>query len=828
VLISRDDLLHQILETHADAVRVDELAGVLGAGKTSLLEKLDAATPAFGVRSVVMPLEDFDPGHHGEAGPAASVGAVQGSFHEYTRLLQAVLARGCSPEASLTFAREVTEAQNAEVGGLRVFSLEDSVAELTVSLAPATLADAWREAARAVSRRFVAHWDTLSESSSVMLLLDNVDAVADQEFGVWLSELLPRLRRTAVVVTRAPGGPALSLPGLRPFEIQDLSLAEIKDFLTARVRGRLQDPDVRAVHAITAGHPATLAIVQELVWPGGGGPTVDPKEVLKRLPAQRGERVALLLEELLDAKGDPLLKRALDAAAVTRSLSPLLLRRLLRDPAVSEGEASRLFTELERLPLVGKPWGDDGSLRLHSFVRDSLLDRLSRLESESFKNLHAAAADYYHDLLVGTGSDDSPNSYGEAFIYEDPQWQSRKREWLYHITFAASDRRQSILVEFARVFFDAFWWWGNYVHFDFCDRLLADLGQLADRVAPLSGNVWRPGPVDPAGGPWTDLRSLSDALRRVLQGYPLRSMKPGVAEWGDVRLALLGVQNLCGLDKVEPGVGDLVDQHVAALLNVFLAHTWRYEAGQQPKADRFAKADRYYARAGRLFAKTDEWSPGWVAYERADLRFENDDRPAVGELWRQAAEVAQPRPDGDGPFSGKAETDEELASNLHRLRADYDWTAGQRDAAAAGYGRAVLHAYLFNFAGPAPPSRGQGGPAPDLYTLQFYVDIRARAINRLLALWRDGDQDGAVACATSMATVVAAAFGRSEIPAAGELQALIGAGRPVPLAEALFPVGAQVADLESGATKFATDYLLAREELDWTRLGSDLHEIPWP
>ena len=28
------------------------------------------------------------------------------------------------------------------------------------------------------------------------------------------------------------------------------------------------------------------------------------------------------------------------------------------------------------------------------------------------------------------------------------------------------------------MFLDAFWWWGNYVHFDFCDQLLADVAQL--------------------------------------------------------------------------------------------------------------------------------------------------------------------------------------------------------------------------------------------------------------------------------------------------------------------------------------------------------------
>jgi hypothetical protein len=834
MFVPRAGLEAGILAGSGEERRIDVLAGALGTGKTTVLRRLADNPHDFIAHR--LPLEDNDPGHHGETGERASVGAVQASFQHFGLLLEKLLARFCSGDELKAFRAEVTSARNTEVTGARISTIDDSIDELRSPLRPKDIADAWRAAARTVSAGFLNRWNAGTEESIRLLLLDNIDVLADQEIGIWLWDLLPELRRTVVVVTRQPTekerseqerseqvqhadrstGPQVKVERLNNFDKQTVEQLLARKQVGPALAGQVYD--------VTAGHPATLSIVYELLWGDHADPQVDPEALLSELPEPKNERIAVLVDRLVKQSGGSTLRTALWAAAIPRRFDAKLMRRLLSDLSLTADEHAQVFDDLGKLRSfvedvsAKEPGGTlRHQLRLHPYVRHALIDRMIRLHSDRFADLNKRAATYYQEQILGYRSRTA--EYTEASVYEDPTWQGYKREWLYHngLCVTSADKDEA-LVEFAMIFLEAFWWWGNYIHFDFCDVLLADLAQLAG---------YRSSAVSKAAGsrldemPWPELGVLHRALETVLREYPPRSIKPANADWQGVEDALLTVRKVCGLGR---GSLSVVQRKVAALVEIFLAHTWRYRSAGG------SGADLYYDEAARLL--TDPWDVAWTKLERADLHLERGDLAAVRAPWQEAADFAQGTSDG-------AETaqDDELVSNLHRVRADCCWATGNRRRAATWYGKAVLHAYLFHLA----------GPAADEYTLQFYVDIRARALSRLFELVATKQRDEALACAAEMARAMPVVR-RQPPSAAQELRSQI-EDRPVllpesekllsgllsqrerealPLALQLFPKGPEVSDLGDEESDFALECNSYVEAVRHTAIRTDLTDRVWP
>lgn len=153
---------------------------------------------------------------------------------------------------------------------------------------------------------------------------------------------------------------------------------------------------------MTGGHPAVLAIVCDLVW-GDDHAGCNAQEILEDLHAQPGELVARLVERLLERKGDPLLTRAVWAAAIPRIAAPDLLKHLLGDAAGSVDDLARVTSALERLTFVEQPWGRQGSLQLHPLIRRALADRMARIDRATFDELQSTTASYYRGLPLRAG-----------------------------------------------------------------------------------------------------------------------------------------------------------------------------------------------------------------------------------------------------------------------------------------------------------------------------------------------------------------------------------------------------------------------------------------
>ena len=123
--------------------------------------------------------------------------------------------------------------------------------------------------------------------------------------------------------------------------------------------------------------------------------------------------------------------------------------------------------------------------------------------------------------------------------------------------------------------------------------------------------------------------------------------------------------------------------------------------------------------------------------------------------------------------------------------------AGDADAAFAAHGRAVLHAYLFQRR-PHPP---------DEYTLSFYAEQVARALERLVEHAR-GDE------VVRAADLLAAPFPGRPVTPPADLAALCAKHDLPGLSAALFPDPPSADELHHRSSKFIQRWLLAESALD--------------
>lgn len=835
VLVGRDEAVRVFGDEvrSADGARLAQLIGASGAGRTALLRRFQIALGADAASAgVYLDLSDYDPGHPGQVGAKASVGAVQASFKKLSLLLSDVMRQVAGEAAAKQIVDAANQARRSDVMAGRVGDLHMSLEELQRPFAPQDLADAWRRAARTLVNAFSVLWASRVKTgrSRPVILLDNYDLVAQQELGEWLGRLVraPDEREDDGWPSHGPLGDAFTvvssttaiqgwveLGPILSWDAENLSDSEVRDYIEL-VHGKVPPDHVATkVFGLTFGHPATLRVVGDLVWGRNGAASAT--HLLEGLGAYGDEMAAELVERSLAAGGQAWLVDAVRAAAVARSFDAGLLGALLgasRTGAVDAAPPAGVlpFSVLTALPFVEML--DPERARINKFVRTSLLVRLRVNAPDWLRSLHEVAEAHYQSARRQKfpEENDAVRQYGHWFLIEDPTWQHLKREWLHHAAHVGRARRAEIVLETARLYVDAFWWWGNYVHYDWCDDLLADLADLLSRAIPVGGGK------DAQARARTDWRSallLQKGLEALQHHYPLRSQKPADADWPAVARALKTIESACGLDLPTDDPSEK-QQHVAALIHLYKAHTWRYRAADEidPMAH-YDRAVQAYEKADALLEAVgddDLWIRGWVAYERADMLValvRAQGRPLEGEERRRALSLARTaavsvQPSIDGGKAAPGESDHELMSNLHRLRADMDRHDGRSHEAAVWFGRAVRHAYLAQV----------DGKAPDEYTMQFYIDIRAQAIDLVRSSWLRGEHELAVECARLMWRHARAMSDTAAGPAlsvtpqqpAATLEQLVAEaaqGTPVALATALFFEGPDFDDLGDDLTDFA-------------------------
>jgi hypothetical protein len=529
---------------------------------------------------------------------------------------------------------------------------------------------------------------TLAASQArFLVLVDDFHFLAGRPLGQWVITWLAGVRGADVVVTHEdfsgaedPGLPsrAVRLP------LGNLSYGDVEAYLKSHPD---IGPDVAGIvdHVwdFTGGYPRALVLVADLIK--GSGSRDNAVQLIGQLAALQGGRAAqleALVNRILDMIDDEELRDTLYRVCVARHFDGPLIERLMH---VDESRAQTLINRLMHYSFVRKSTGGHSFLAVSDFVRRSGENRLGVAQTQV---THSLAADYYQALIV-RAVDEDETSYQSWFRYEQPTFQALERDWLYHLSRLTESNRRAGRIGIARIFLDAFWWWGSYIPFPFCEQILAD---------------------------WTDATSADDEdrawgaqLRIVYDSYPKgwRKADTPPEEWKTVRRELRYLWHLAAFDQAHPDDQEM--QHIGGILDIYLADAARYVDPGDPEAD-----ERLDDAADRFSANDDEWDLAWVEFYRADLAVSREQADLAISI---AKESADRHPDLD---------DDELVANLHRVCADAQWLRQDPRAALDADARAVLHAYKF-----------QVKDVQDDYTDAFQQEMIERSMERMAALHAD-------------------------------------------------------------------------------------------
>ena len=553
---------------------------------------------------------------------------------------------------------------------------------------------------------------------SALVTIDGFEWVAGGPLGDWLLHLVNRLSDTVAVLARTPGGaaPVMTDADVVTKALPPLTREEIATLLGSCLQTTpVDDRLVEVVTEFSKGHAQTVGLVAHLLE------RLEPaerdadavKQRLQALPEDLAKEHGDLVDAILEHDGAEVAELVRCCSIVRRFDAPLLEAVA----GLEEGAGAAAVDELLRYSFVDRvPDPRDGFFAVHDFIRAELEQRLTTTDPERARKRHAVAAEHIARWLAEYEEGEFPDghkAYGAWYRYERAEWRAAVQEWLYHEARGAGGpgakrMREQARLRFARLFFDAFWWWGCYRDFPAIRTLLAD---------------WRATQADVA---WTT------QLVTFLEAYPISWDKDDDPErWAQVERSLRLVRAACGLAG-DPARDDEEQRHVRGLMENFSAHAERYARADDHDARRraYEKALEHYDQAARIFtADDDDWDLAWTVFERAELHLEHGGAEAH-EDWLAAVELL--------PELG----DDELTANVYRLAADARWPESPQHAFAL-HGRAILHAYLFQ-------GRYQGMRyRPDAYTLEFYAEQVERALDRLVAHGQDGgDVAAAVAALT--------------------------------------------------------------------------------
>jgi hypothetical protein len=427
------------------------------------------------------------------------------------------------------------------------------------------------------------------------------------------------------------------------------------------------------------------------------------------------------------------------------------------------GAPSDMLYELSDVGLLEHCGG--GNYTMHRVIAEYGREKLGPVQKTA---LHQQALAWYGNKLKGDVEDDLA-AYAGWFRYEQADWQTTKDDWLYHL--AASGDAVGSTLAFLRVYFDAFWWWGYYQRFPFCERLLRE---------------WR-------------MRDVGEAQRAGLaqlvefqDAYPVGYDKRGnAADWKRVERALREIRRGVGLEGDFAALASEDARRVRSFTDFFLAECWSY--GAQP--DRAAALKLYDAVHAQFTANDAGWEASWVRFYVGEFLLQQGDLDGASQHARLALAEA-------GPELPLRERDPELPANAHRLLGDLHLRDNDIDKALAEYRRAVFYAFMF-----------QAVPQPaDTYTVAFYREICGRICGQLVGLHAANPARGQ-ALMRSLRRYGAPWWSHHPGPDEADALAALQAGDAAALMAAVFPPVPTEADVIEQAPAFAGQVAAVLEPL---------------
>ncbi len=403
--------------------------------------------------------------------------------------------------------------------------------------------------------------------------------------------------------------------------------------------------------------------------------------LLKEREAEAGNKATRTLEEIIElsykALKDSADRSALARLSIFRSKPSSFTDEMAQEICDVAPERIR---NLLRMGLIEVK--DDNEFTIHPIITAHARTKLSE---DLRLQLYANTRDWYGRKLSKI-IDNDPDSYQDWYRYEKADWQATKDSWLYYL--AASGDRSS-LYAFLRVFFDAFWWWGYYQRFPFCERLIREW-QIRDL-----GRMQREGLA---------------LLLEFHEAYPEGYVKVGHTErWLRTERALTAIRQGLGLDGEYADIPTADARRVRSFLDFFGAECLGY--GRQ---DHAAALQRYQSSHDQFVQDGVQWVPAWIWFYVGQYMLDFDDRAAAQKYTRAALGEA-------GENVPLCKRDPELLANIYRVLGDLYLDAGDATSAALEYGRAAFYAFVFQ----AIPE------SADTYTVEFYREITGRISGRL-------------------------------------------------------------------------------------------------
>ena len=708
--VNRAEATEKLLDMARKSTELEivDLKGVQGSGKSLLLERIEdklAKDTDVAVVRLSMGAYDITDGH------ATDEAAIRrhASHDKYRQLLDA-LAKRLDAEAF-----EPLVAATAPPGGENA-----SHAELD------TLDAARHEE---MTRTFLSCASTFATKRRAVILLDDFERVLGQDVAFWLlTDVVANLSNALVVIARImslrglPGRPAVV-----PIDLGNLDRSHVVAYLHYRL-GRIEAVDdlADAIFGFSSGHPEAVSLAADLIDQRGLHDRVSVVAFFNSLSSDPQRIVHELVEKIIAGVEDPDVAAALRLCWVARRLDAGLLRALLRDRVSGDGDRDRFgrlmaalteysFTEQCRDVQAT----DTPAWRFHDLSVRSATRSCARATRSLYEELHRRCAAYFSDRLrQADEAIPSETSYARALRHDSSAWQALAREWLYHLAHLSN--RQEAGVALARMYLNAFYWWGWYEPYSLCDQVLEDWERTQHTPEDLD---WR-----------DDLRAFRGAYPTVWDRQ--------TPNWDDVQGLMEDLRELGGLN-IDGSALSKDQRRLRVLIDTFLAQSHLRRDEPDPSGEEFYRD----ARALLEDAPEDQWLRPWIAFWLGQSALErNDLKTASDECERTMT-------------WGREEVDYEALAAAWQFRGDINWRTGDLAAAVWGYVMSVGYAFelLAN--------------QPDQYCKLFFDEMSNGAVRRIRALWSNGRREAAIqACVTvrqfysPLAERLGSALGSPEFP----------------------------------------------------------------
>jgi hypothetical protein len=586
----------------------------------------------------------------------------------------------------------------------------------------------------------------ISAKKKVVFLVDDFCYVISHEIGAWLAELLKGLDNVIAIVARSPTYEELKehFGEVKTLHLEPFDKPDVKKYLTRNMTLRQFEniPDLdkltEAIYEFSHGHPGTVSLSADSIDKSeikNIDEVIDFFERLSRVSKEIEESASQQQHEeaqkkVLDHNYDMLIMEILDdidreehdlefALHVGCILNHYDHDRLKEIISKLEGwKAPKSITQDEYFDNLLKLLneftfvnGDDGGRQewhFQNYVRQCLQRIFKDKETKRHGEIQKLACTYYKNLIDAKKQKEMEDLYRGNYILESTVWQTWTKEWLYHLS-ETQDREQARL-QFAKAFFDAFNWWGWFLHFSYCDDLL---------------DIWRICRQD------EDDNELGKLLSDFQETYPLGSEDQAEGDLEMVREVLNCTCDLLKLDEDCEGLEQLV---ILGFIDWYRAESyWLCKEDDQD----FEKAEKYYIKSRKLFVRAMQlepaqswnviWSDSYIAdlystWEKYDCAFNKAKESYITATTQD--------------YKRFLNQDHEVISQNDRILGDAYLGLENIEGAAQAYSCAVYRALTFNF---IPKS------TPDEYTTKLYENTCDLVTEALVDLCGT-DKNAAVQC----------------------------------------------------------------------------------